>query len=92
MKRAFSLSFKLFKYLFLTYSIFYWILIIIDDWIFIEKYWSENWLQYILGWSLWWIVIGVFLSLYYWGISAFLIIIYHKLIKSKKENKATNIN
>lgn len=83
MKKAFSISFKIFIYLFLLYSICFWIWIIIDDWILIETNWSDFWLSYISLWALWWLAFGFVFSFYYWGILSVLIIVYHKLIKSK---------
>lgn len=92
MKKTFLITWKIYKYLILIYSIIYWILIIVDDWVFIENYWSENWLNYIAGWTLWWFIFGLGLSLYFWGILSVTIVIYHKLLKTRKKKKNTNIN
>lgn len=90
MKGAFRISWNIYQFLFLVYSIIFWILIVFDDWIFIRKYGSEHWFTYLGGWTLWWLIFGIGLSLYYWGISSTLIVVYYKLIKSKKKNNATN--
>lgn len=84
MKKAFSKALIIFKYLFIAFSIIYWIGIIIDDWVFIEKYWSTNWLQYIGIWIAWFFVYSLGLSLYYWGITAIIILINYKIIKPMK--------
>jgi hypothetical protein len=85
MKKAFSKGLIIFKYLFIVFSIIYWIGIIIDDWVFIEKYWRTNWLQYIGIWTTWFLVYSLGLSLYYWGITAIIILINYKIIKPIKK-------
>jgi hypothetical protein len=84
MKQGFKKAGRIFLYLFILYTIAYWIFIIIDDWGFIEKYWDEHWLDYLMGWSVWYLVFLVGLSFYYWLIATTIIIIYYKLIKRKQ--------
>jgi len=81
MKMSFKMALKIFKVLFIIYTILYWIWIIIDDWIFIEKYWRTNWLEYIGIWTLYFIVFAIVLSIYYWGIIGIAILVYHKIIQ-----------
>jgi len=83
MKSAFKIALKFYKYLLLLFIIGFWVYIIIDDWVFIEKYWTENWLSYLTGWMIWCLIYSVMLSIYFWGIIASLIFIYHKLVKRK---------
>ena len=81
MKNAFKKALTLFKYLFALFSIVFWIYMINDDWIFIEKY-GFHWTKDILEWARWYFsyfVLGF--TLYYWLITSVLILIYHKLIK-----------
>jgi hypothetical protein len=63
------------------------VFIVIDDWVFVVKYWSENWLQMIGGWLLWCLIIGIVLSIYYWIVVSVLILLYYQLIKPKKTLK-----
>ena len=88
MKTSFSKALKIFKYLFILFALAYWIGIIIDDWIFIEKYWNINntkWIQGIGIWAAYFIVYAIVFSLYYWGIAAIIILIYHKTIQAIKK-------
>lgn len=80
MKNSFRVAFKIYKYLLLAFVIGYLIYVLIDDFIFIEKYWDSNWLEYILIWSLYLFVYLAVVSIYYWLISAIIIFIYHKVI------------
>ncbi len=60
MKNSFKLALKIYKYLFVAYTIAYWIYIIIDDFVFVEKYgltltgigiWLAYYLVFLLGLS-----------------------------------------
>jgi len=69
-------TWKVYKVLIFLFSIIYWIGVIIDDWGFIEKYWSTNWVDYIQIWALWFLVYAIYFSLIYWiigGIISFII-------------------
>jgi hypothetical protein len=55
---------------------------IYDDYIFIEKYGLN--LDGIWLWILWYFAAFVGFTIYYWIISAVLILVYHKLIKQAK--------
>lgn len=81
MKEAFIKSLKIFKYLFLLFTLVYWIGIIIDDWVFIEKYWKTNLLEYLFSWFLYFLVFSLVFSVYFWIITSLIILIYHKIIK-----------
>jgi len=87
MKNAFQLANRIYGYLFLAYVLAFGVFIVIDDWVFVVKYWSENWLQMIGGWLLWCLIIGIVLSIYYWIVVSVLILLYYQLIKPKKTLK-----
>jgi len=92
-KNSIKKAFKFFKYLVVIFTIGYWIYIVIDDWIFIEKYWDENWLLYLGIWFLYYFVFLLFASIYYWVIALVAIFTYHKIIKrnSNEDNKKTEL-
>ena len=81
MRNSFKRALTLFKYLFIIFSIGYWIYMIIDDWVFIEEYWDTNWLEYIQIWTMYFIAYILAFSFYYWLTTSVVILIYHKLIK-----------
>ena len=81
MKKSFSKALVIFKYIFIVFSLIYWVGVIIDDWVFIEKYWKTNWLQYLGIWMAYFITFSITFSLYYWGIATVFILIYHKIIQ-----------
>ena len=83
MKKSIWKIFRIFKYLVILFTIGYWIYIVIDDYVFIEKYWSTNWLESIGLWALYYLVYLLGFTIYYWVISLIVILIYHKLIKRK---------
>lgn len=84
MKNGFKRALKIFKYLVFVFSIVYWIVIVIDDWVFIEKYWTEKWARYIGGWFVWYSIFFLTFSIYYWIIATIIIMIYFKLILRRK--------
>lgn len=86
MKKGFKKAGNIFKYLTIIFAIVYWIFIIIDDWAFIEKYWSENWLEYIGIWIVWFLIYFLAFSMYYWIIVTIVILIYYKFILKNKKN------
>lgn len=65
MRKSFKKALTLYKYLFILFSIVYWIYIVIDDWVFIEEYWDTNWLQYIQIWTMYFIAYVLTFSFYY---------------------------
>ena len=56
MKLSFRKVLKIFKYLAILFIPFYWIYILFDDYQFIKKYWTENWLEYLGTWTMYFIV------------------------------------
>lgn len=86
MKKAFKKALTIFKYLTILFTIVYWVGIIIDDWVFIEKYWTEHWAEYIGGWFVWFLIFLFGFSIYYWGIATIMILIYFKLFLKTKSN------
>jgi hypothetical protein len=82
MKNAFIKAMHLFKYFAILFTAVFWIYMIYDDYIFIEKY-GVN-LEGIWLWILWYFAYFVGFTIYYWIISAVLILVYHKLIKQAK--------
>lgn len=80
-KSSIKKAFRFYKYLAIIFTIGYWIYIIIDDWTFIEKYWDENWLQYLGIWFLYYFLFLIFFSIYYWVIALVSIFTYHKIIR-----------
>lgn len=83
MKAIFKKTFKIYKYLLAISLVLYWICVVIDDWIFVEKYWFTNFPFYIGIWLLYFIVYALYLSLCFWGIASIIIVSYHKIIKNK---------
>lgn len=84
MKDSYKKAWKIFKYLFLLFALIYWVGVIIDDWVFIEKYWETNWLEYIGIWMRYFLAFSLTLSFYYWLIGTILILINQKIIKPIK--------
>jgi hypothetical protein len=82
MKTSFKKALKLFKYLAIIFSVVFWIYMIYDDYIFIEKY-GVN-LEGIWLWFLWYFVYFLGFTFYYWAIGSLMILVYHKLIKRTK--------
>ena len=85
MKAAFKKTWIVFKYLFLLFALIYWVVVIIDDWAFIEQYWATNWLEYLRIWALYFLAYSLAFSFYFWSISAVSILVYHKIIKRRKD-------
>ena len=86
MKNSFKKALTIFKYLAITFSMAYWVSIIIDDWVFIEKYWAEQWVEFIGRWFLWFSIYFLAFSIYYWITLTVIILIYFKLILRTKTN------
>jgi hypothetical protein len=83
MKKAFQLASRIYIYLFFTYVLVFGVFIVYDDWVFVVKYWSDNWLQMIGGWLLWCLIIGFVLSIYYWIIAFGSILLYSYWVKRR---------
>jgi hypothetical protein len=86
MKIGFKKALTIFKYLTILFTIVYWIGIIIDDCVFIEKYWSERWVEFIRGWFVWFSIYFFAFSIYYWITATIIVLIYFKLIHRTKTN------
>ena len=79
MKNSFKKALKIFKYLSLIFTVAFWIYMIYDDYIFIEKYGIN--LEHIGIWFMWYLVYFFMFAFYFWLASSVIIIIYNKLIK-----------
>jgi hypothetical protein len=79
MKKSFRKAFKIFTYLSIIFTVAFWVYMIYDDYIFIEKYGVK--LEYIGLWFMWYLVYFLAFAFYFWAISSVIIIIYNKLIK-----------
>jgi len=86
MKTSFKKAFKIFKYLLVFFSIVFWVYMVIDDFVFIEKYWEKKWVEYLATWMLFYLVYLLIFSFYYWGITSLGVFVYHKLFKRNKLN------
>jgi len=82
MKNYFKKTLKIFKYLAMIFSVVFWIYMIYDDFIFIEKYGLR--LAYIGLWFLWYFVYLLGFAFYFWVIASIIILIYHKFVKQTK--------
>ncbi len=82
MKNYFKKAFNMFKYCCILFTILFWIYMIYDDYIFIEKYGIT--LKLIGMWFLWYIVYFIGFAFYYWGIISTIILINNKIIQRKK--------
>lgn len=80
MKHSIKTALKIFIYLAIAFTVAYWIYIVIDDWIFVTKYWSENWLDCLAVWTVYFLSYFVVFSFFYWIIALSIILIYHKII------------
>ncbi len=90
MKASFRKAWTIYKYLVLTLAPIFLIGMVIDDWVFVEKYWSKNWFEYISSWLLYCLVYGVAFSIYFW-ISAFaMVMVYHRIFKRSNGSNAKN--
>jgi len=82
MKNSFKKTLKIFKYLAMIFSVVFWIYMIYDDFIFIEKYGLR--LADIGHWFLWYFVYLLGFAFYFWVIASIIILIYHKFVKQTK--------
>lgn len=79
MKNSFKKALKIFKPLAILFTMLFWIYVVYDDYIFIEKYGLR--FESIGGWFVWYCMYLLAFALYYWGIASITILIYHKLVK-----------
>jgi len=82
MKNSFKKAWKFYLILLSILTVAFWVYMIYDDWIFVEKYGIS--LEGIWYWFLWYLgscFIGF--SIYYWTLTTIGILIYYK-VKTKK--------
>ena len=87
MKHFLKVALKIFKYLSIAFVIIYWVYLLIDDWIFIEKYGGTDWLDadHIAVWFLYFVIYFLGFSVYYWAIVFTVILIYYKILPRLKQ-------
>lgn len=90
MKVGFKRAGKIFKYLTVLFVIAYWAYIVIDDWVFIEKYWTEHWIEYIGIWTAWFLIYFLAFSFLYWITATIIVLIYFKLLLRNRMNDSLN--
>lgn len=82
MKDSFKKTLRLFKYLSIVFTVAFWIYMIVDDYVFIEKYGIT--MKGIGLWFLWFLTYFLAFATYYWAICSAVIVIYFKVIKRTK--------
>ena len=82
MNKYFIKALKYFKYSFIIFSILFWIIMIADDLIFVEKHGAETF-ENVPFWFLFYFAYSLFFSFFYWLVSSLGIVVYHKFIKNK---------
>ena len=82
MKQNFKFALKIFKYLSIIFTISFWIYMIYDDYIFVEKYGIT--MEGIGMWFMWYLGYFIGFTFYFWTISSIIILIKNKIIKQKK--------
>ena len=82
MKNTLGRTFRVFKYLAIIFTVVFWIYMIYDDFIFIEKYGLR--LEYIGLWFIWYFVYLFEFAFCFWIITLIIILIYHKVVKRRK--------
>jgi len=87
MKKTISFALRIYKII-VPLSIFiFCVYMVVDDYMFIEKYWEVNWTEHLGLWLMYLLVFFVVLSIYYWVFSLAIIFTYHKLIKRYFQQK-----
>jgi len=66
MKELFRQGFKIYKYLSIVFFLCYWVYVVIDDYVFIEKYWKSHWLEYLGLWTVYFLTYFIGFSFYFW--------------------------
>jgi hypothetical protein len=88
MKASIKKAFTFYKYAALLFTVIYWVYVIIDDWIFIEKYSSGmsaiEMLNHLTVWLMYFAVYFLSFTFYFWLIILASIFVYHKWIKPGK--------
>lgn len=88
MKHSFKKALKIFKYLSILFILIYWMYILLDDYQFIKKYWTENWIEYVEIWSTYFMTYLLTFSIYYWFVASVIVLVYHKIyLKIKNVRK-----
>lgn len=83
MKNGFKKALTIFKYISAIFTVVFWIYVIYDDYIFIEKYgWS---VQSVISWFVWFIMYFITFSVYFWILSSTVIILRHLWSKRKRD-------
>ncbi len=77
MKHSFIKALKYFKYSFIIFTILFWVIMILDDLIFIKKHGAET-LENSPFWFLFYFAYSLFFTFCFWLISSLEILIYHK--------------
>jgi len=83
MKIGFKNALKVFKYLSVAFSIVYWIYVIFDDYIFIEKYGLSFWAMYLGIWVAYFFFYFLVFAFWFWIISSVIIIVHLKFLQRK---------
>ena len=84
MKQYFVKALKYFKYSFIIFTVLFWVVMIVDDWKFVEKYGAETIFENSSFWFLFYFAYSIFFTFCFWLISSITILVYHKIIKEKK--------
>jgi hypothetical protein len=84
MKSSFKIALKIYKHLAILFVIGFLVFVTIDDFEFWKRYWRTAWLMYIGIDSAYCLIFLLYGSLFYWGIVATTIWVYHKFIKQEK--------
>ncbi len=88
MKALFKKAFTFYKYAALLFTVIYWVYLLVDDWIFIEKYSSSmstiQKLDHLAVWMVYFAVYFLSFTIYYWLIALVSISVYHLWIKRTK--------
>lgn len=80
MKRSFKTAWKVYLVLLTILSIAFWVYMIYDDWVFVEKYGIS--LEAIWNWFLWYLgYCFMALTIYYWIPVSIGILVHKKLIR-----------
>ncbi|MFM1999081.1 MAG: hypothetical protein RL204_1028 [Bacteroidota bacterium] len=83
MKLGFKKALIIFKYLSAIFTVVFWIYVIYDDYIFIEKY---GWSFPLFGaWFIWFLMYFIAFAVYFWMLSSVVIIVRHLIVKRKRD-------
>jgi uncharacterized membrane protein YecN with MAPEG domain len=76
MKQSLKKAATIFKYLFVLFTIIFWIGVVIDDYSLIQNYWKSNWSGYLETWFLYFITFSAAFTFYYWTAAIIIILIF----------------